>query len=58
MVWDVVQGAFEGPAGDFSFDDAGVCSAPSSWEQAVQEFSQRGFDGSGEPAGGKMPPGR
>ena len=51
-------GAFEWPAGDFSFDDAGVGSSSSWWEQAVQEFSQRGLDGPGESAGGKMPPGR
>jgi hypothetical protein len=53
---DVVRGAFEGPAGDFSFDDTGVGSSPSWWEQAVKEFSERGFDGAGESAGGKMPP--
>jgi hypothetical protein len=56
--WNVVLGAFEGPAGDFSFDDAGVGSSPSWWEQAAQEFSERGFEGAGESAGGKMPPGR
>jgi hypothetical protein len=58
VVRDVVLGTFEGPAGDFSFDDAGVGSSPSWWEQAVKEFSERGFDGAGESSGGKMPPGR
>jgi hypothetical protein len=53
-----VPGAFEGPAGDFSFDDAGVGS-PSPWrKQAVKELSEGSFDGAGESAGGKMPPGR
>jgi hypothetical protein len=58
LVRDVVVGAFEGPAGDFSFDDAGVGSSPSRWQQALQEFSEGGFDGACESAGGKMPPGR
>jgi hypothetical protein len=36
VAWNVVLGAFEGPAGDFSFDDTGVGSSPPWWEQAVQ----------------------
>jgi len=53
-----VLGAFEGPAGDFSFDDSWVGPSPAWREQAVQELSEGGFDGAGESAGGKMPPGR
>jgi hypothetical protein len=58
MARGVVLGSFEWPAGDFSFDDARVGSSPSSWQKAMQEFSERGFDGAGESAGGKMPLGR
>ena len=58
VVCDVVLGAFEGPAGDLSFDDTRVGTSPSWWDKAVKEFSERGFEGTGESAGGKMPPGR
>jgi hypothetical protein len=49
---------FEGPAGDFTFDDAGVGPASSRWQEAFEEFSVGGFDCTGESAGGKTPPGR
>jgi len=35
VLWTFGLGAFEGPAGDFSFDDAGVGASPSWWEQAA-----------------------
>jgi hypothetical protein len=55
---NVVLGPFEGPARDFPFDDAGV-GAPTPWgQQALQQFSERGFERADESAGGKMPPGR
>ena len=54
----MVDCAFEGPAGDFAFDDAGVGPAASWWQEAFEEFSVGGFDGAGESAGGKTPPGR
>lgn len=57
-VCNAVGGAFEGPAGDFAFDDAGVGPAASPWQEAFEEFSVGGFDRAGESAGGKMPPGR
>jgi hypothetical protein len=53
MHWNVVLGAFQWPAGDLAFDDAGVASRPSGWPQPVQEFSDRCFGGAGESAGGK-----
>lgn len=58
VVCNVVGCAFERPAGDFAFDDAGVGSA-ASWRQEVfEEFSVGDFDCVGESAGGKPPPGR
>jgi hypothetical protein len=57
-MWNVVLGPFEWPAGDFAFDDTRIGPSPSRREQPVQEFSERGLDGVGESAGGKMPPGR
>lgn len=50
---DVVLGTFEGPFGDFSFDDTGVGPVASWREQTVKQFSERGFDGAGESAGGE-----
>ncbi len=58
VVCNAVGGAFEGPAGDFAFDDAEVGSAASPWQEAFEEFSVGGFDRAGESAGGKTPPGR
>lgn len=58
MVCYAVGGAFEGPAGDFAFDDAGVDPAASLRQEAFEEFSVGGFDRAGESAGGKTPPGR
>lgn len=57
-VGNAVGGAFEGPAGDFAFDDARVGPAASWWQEAFEEFSVGGFDRAGESAGGKTPPGR
>jgi hypothetical protein len=57
-VCNAVGNAFEGPVGDFAFDDAGVGPAASPWQEAFEEFSMGGFDRAGESAGGKMPPGR
>ena len=53
-----MYGAFEGPVGDFAFDDAGVGPVAAWREQAFEEFSVRVLDGASESAGGKMPPGR
>lgn len=57
-IGNAVGGAFERPAGDFAFDDAGVGPAASWWQEAFEEFSVGGFDRAGESAGGKTPPGR
>ncbi|GGT45877.1 hypothetical protein GCM10010254_75720 [Streptomyces chromofuscus] len=53
-----VGGAFEGPAGDFSFNDTRVDPAPSGRQETLEELSVGCFDGAGESAGGKTPPGR
>jgi len=58
MFRTLVGCTLEGPVGDFTFDDAGVCPAASRGQEAFEEFSVGGFDCSGESAGGKTPPGR
>lgn len=50
--------AFEGPVGHFAFDDTGVGSAASWWQESFEEFSVGCFDRTGESVGGKTPPGR
>jgi hypothetical protein len=58
VVCNLVGCAFEGPAGDFAFDDTGVAPAASRRQEAFEEFSVGGLDRAGECAGGKTPPGR
>ncbi|MFE7242613.1 hypothetical protein [Streptomyces sp. NPDC057580] len=56
MVCNVVGCSFEGPAGDFAFDDAGVGPAASRWQEAFEEFEEFSvgyFDRAGESSGGK-----
>lgn len=57
-VWRIVVGSFERPVSHFPFDDTGVGAAPAGGEQSGEDLSDCGFDGAGESAGGKTPPGR